>query len=111
LTKMEWEIVENLRDTLQAFKDATLYFSRASATVATVIPAMDKLDLLLATGISRKPNIDASTTFSVPMKVALLAAKGTLNRYYLNTDLSRVYHLAMILHPRYKLGYFEDNHW
>ncbi|KAE9398687.1 hypothetical protein BT96DRAFT_748351, partial [Gymnopus androsaceus JB14] len=84
LSCLEWEI---------AFKDATLYFSCDSTMLATVIPAMDKLDSLLATSILKKK--DSKVEFAVPMKIALLAAKDMLNRYYSHTDLTRVYHVAM----------------
>ncbi|KIM55487.1 hypothetical protein SCLCIDRAFT_134633, partial [Scleroderma citrinum Foug A] len=38
-------------------------------------------------------------------------AKMTLNCYYSRTDKSKVYHIAMVLHPRLKLSYFKTAHW
>ncbi|KIM49958.1 hypothetical protein SCLCIDRAFT_34876 [Scleroderma citrinum Foug A] len=35
----------------------------------------------------------------------------TLNHYYSHTDKSKVYHIAMVLHPRLKLSYFKTAHW
>ncbi|KAF8996546.1 hypothetical protein BDZ89DRAFT_896922, partial [Hymenopellis radicata] len=110
LNNAEWEVLENLRDVLQAFKDATLFFSRQNATLATVIPAMDKLDTLLATAVLRKAS-DTEIELSDPVKAALLVAKNTLNRYYNLTDQSDVYRIALILHPRHKFGYFDDRNW
>ncbi|KAG2741588.1 hypothetical protein P692DRAFT_201677760, partial [Suillus brevipes Sb2] len=40
----EWVILQQLQDIL---KDATLYFSRATPNLATVIPAMDHVDKTL----------------------------------------------------------------
>ncbi|THU87433.1 hypothetical protein K435DRAFT_584645, partial [Dendrothele bispora CBS 962.96] len=42
---------------------------------------------------------------------AVSIAKKTLNRYYDKTDHSEVYRIAMILHPRHKLSYFESAGW
>ncbi|KAG1831814.1 hypothetical protein EV424DRAFT_1268979, partial [Suillus variegatus] len=37
--------------------------------------------------------------------------KLTLNRYYQMTDKSKVYRIAMVLHPRHKLSYFKTARW
>ncbi|KAJ6454645.1 hypothetical protein C8R45DRAFT_881900, partial [Mycena sanguinolenta] len=109
LTGAEWTVLEDLRYILGSFKDATLFFSRDSATLASVIPAMDKIDSLLATAVLKIPTGDQK--FSVPVKVALLASKRTLNRYYSLAFHSRVCRIALILHPRYKIGYLHENEW
>ncbi|KAJ6587346.1 hypothetical protein B0H10DRAFT_1667004, partial [Mycena sp. CBHHK59/15] len=93
----------------QSFKDATLFFLHDSATLASVILAMDKIDLLLATAVLKKPTGDRK--FCVPIKVVLLKAKHTLNRYYSLAFHSRIYRIALILHLRYKIGYLHDNDW
>ncbi|KAE9392907.1 hypothetical protein BT96DRAFT_754055, partial [Gymnopus androsaceus JB14] len=87
---MEWAILENLRDVLQ---DATLFCSRNTATLASVIPAMDKLDLVLASSVLKK--VDKQIQFTAPVKISLLAAKKTLNHYYVATDNSCMYQLAI----------------
>ncbi|KAK6974450.1 hypothetical protein R3P38DRAFT_2584241, partial [Favolaschia claudopus] len=79
LTSLEWTVLEDLRYILGSFKDATLFFSRDSATLTTVILAMDKLDAMLATAVIEIPAGDRA--FSVPIAAALLKAKHTLNRY------------------------------
>ncbi|KAK6968867.1 hypothetical protein R3P38DRAFT_2377416, partial [Favolaschia claudopus] len=94
----------------KSFKDATLFFSRDSATLATVIPAMDKIDSMLATAVLKQAS-GQTKTFSTPIKTALLSAKKTLNRYYASAYYTRVYRIALILHPRYKLEYLTDNDW
>ncbi|KAI9431030.1 hypothetical protein F5148DRAFT_957528, partial [Russula earlei] len=38
---------------------------------------------------------------------AIEITKCTLNKYYLLTDTSEVYQIAMVLHPHHKLAYFE----
>ncbi|PBK83685.1 hypothetical protein ARMGADRAFT_1136613 [Armillaria gallica] len=105
LSRSEWEIVKDLCDMLQVLKDATLYFSRSTPSLATVIPAMDHIDTVLATAA-----LD-DVKFSAPIRAALAVAKDTLNIYYDKTDQSRVYHIAMVLHPRRKLTYFHDAGW
>ncbi|KAF8168385.1 hypothetical protein B0H34DRAFT_628546, partial [Crassisporium funariophilum] len=104
LKEKEWEIVKHLRDVLAIFKDATLFFSRSGTSIATVIPAMDHLDSHLATAIG-------NAKYSVALKAALAMGKKTLNRYYNKTDHSEVYRIAMVLHPRHKLQYFQDVNW
>ena len=75
--------------TSQAFKDATLFCPRNSATLASVIPVMDKLDQLLTTVVLKKDQ--SKVAFTAPVKTALLASKRTLNCYYAATDNSWVY--------------------
>jgi hypothetical protein len=56
--------------------------------IATVIPAMDRIDEVLASSA-----VDAQ--FSVSIKAMLAIGKKTLNRYYSKTDMSDVYRAAM----------------
>ncbi|KIM50335.1 hypothetical protein SCLCIDRAFT_67297, partial [Scleroderma citrinum Foug A] len=42
---------------------------------------------------------------------ALCVGKSTLNHYYECMDLSKVYQIAMVLHPRHKLQYFKTMNW
>lgn len=115
-----------LTTVIQAFKNATTYFSRENATLATVIPAMDQLDTVLATAVISKAD-GSKLTIGAPVKAALLVAKDTLNRYYKLSDESELYRLAIsaysfsfyhflliryiVLHPQYKLQYFQDQDW
>ncbi|KAF9047977.1 hypothetical protein BDZ89DRAFT_884806, partial [Hymenopellis radicata] len=109
LSAVEWSTLEQLRDVLAAFKDATMFFSQVDATLATVIPAMDKMDRMLATAVIKWRTGDLELSASI--KAALLIAKRTLNRYYMLTDDSNLYRIAMILHSRYKMWYFDDQNW
>lgn len=72
----------------QIFKHATLFFSRDTPSISTVIPAMDHIDSYLATTIRER-------SISPALQGALALAKRTLNRYYDKTDLSEVYRIAM----------------
>ncbi|TFK78831.1 hypothetical protein K466DRAFT_506651, partial [Polyporus arcularius HHB13444] len=101
LSKREWCILEELRDVL---KDATLFFSRGSPNIATVIPAIDHIDNKLTDG-ARDPKLDPA------IRKAIGLAKRTLNRYYKATDMSATYCIAMLLHPRHKMHYFEKAGW
>ncbi|SJL07249.1 uncharacterized protein ARMOST_10592 [Armillaria ostoyae] len=89
LSRMKWTVLENLHDVLKVLKDATLYFSRSTPNLATVIPAMDHINQVFATTSIR------NTQLSAPMRASLLVAKKTLNRYYSMTDKSDLYRIAM----------------
>lgn len=100
----EWIIAAQLRDTLkvsshlfirartensfQIFKHATLFFSRDTPNISTVIPAMDLIDEHLATSAD-------GTTLTTSVRSALAIGKRTLNRYYDKTDYSEIYRIAM----------------
>jgi len=73
---------------LQIFKHATLFFSRDTPSVSTVIPAMDHIDMHLATAAQ-------SRTYLTSIRAALTIGKWTLNRYYNKTDHSEVYRITM----------------
>jgi hypothetical protein len=110
---------------LQIFKHATLFFSRDTPNITTVIPAMDIIDEHLATSAD-------SIVFVTSIRSALAIGKRTLNRYYDKTDYSENYRIAMselkwfifaffritniivcllVLHPRHKLEYFKGAGW
>ncbi|TFK79412.1 hypothetical protein K466DRAFT_472719, partial [Polyporus arcularius HHB13444] len=103
LSRREWAILTQLRDVL---KDATLFFSRGSPSIAAVIPAMDLIDNRL-TDAARESN----DVLDPAIRTAAGIAKRTLNRYYKMSDMSATYRIAMILHPKHKLRYFERAGW
>jgi len=72
----------------QLFKDATLFFSRATPNLATVIPAMDHIDAHLATA-------SQDLKYSPAIRASLALGKSHLNKYYNMTDHSEVYRIAM----------------
>ena len=61
------------------FKDATLFFSRANASLAHVIPAMDLLDKKL-TDLSGNDLIDSA------VRACASLGKAVINKYYSLTD-------------------------
>ena len=71
----------------QQYKRATLFFSQDSASVAAIIPAMDKLDNNL--------NPNTKTTYHPAILAAMKLACRKINRYYSITDASSVYRMAM----------------
>lgn len=73
---------------MQVFKDATLYFSRATPSLTTVIPAMDHIDEVLT-------NASIDQKYEPAIRAAASLAKKTLNRYYHLSDDSEVYRIAM----------------
>ena len=107
LSDEEWQIVEQPHDTLkvgiclcifygsssansaaQIFKDATLFFSHSTPSLATVIPAMDHINETL-TSQSIDPKYEPS------IHATLSLVKKVLNHYYSATDQWEVYHIAM----------------
>ena len=74
---------------IQIFKDTTLFFSRSTPNLATVIPAMDLIDKVLTTS-SISPS-----KYSLAIHAALFIGKKTLNKYYNKTGESEVYRIAM----------------
>jgi hypothetical protein len=106
LSESDWVIARQLRDVLkvcnllylmlylltlqicQLFKDATLFFSRGTPSISTVIPAMDHIDEHLATAATNQG-------YTLAIKAALAIGKKTLNRYYNQTDHSDIYRIAM----------------
>ncbi|GLB45805.1 hypothetical protein LshimejAT787_3000140 [Lyophyllum shimeji] len=104
LSEREWTIAEQLCKVLSILKDATLFFSRGTPNLATVIPAMDYIDTQLT-------NHAHDRSLAPSIRAALGIGKKTLNQYYELTDSSEVYRIAMILHPRHKLSYFMTAGW
>ncbi|KAJ7929832.1 hypothetical protein B0H13DRAFT_1560978, partial [Mycena leptocephala] len=45
------------------------------------------------------------------VKMALLLATKTMNRYYGRTDESNIYRISMIIHPGLKMAYFKKQNW
>ena len=104
------------------YKDATLFFSQdAVATIAHVIPTMDRIDAMLSSSSTD------SEPLSPSVKHALSFARKIMDKYYSKTDLSNVYRIAMgmflmgsvlfhtdyclVLHPQMKLKYFQQHGW
>lgn len=74
---------------LQVFKDATTFFSRGTPNLATVIPAMDMIDLQLGTKHRETAKYDYA------IRTAMGIAKRTLNKYYELTDSAEAYRITM----------------
>lgn len=74
---------------LQVLKDATLFFSCSTPSLAMVIPAMDYIDEVLTTGMLQWNTLDPAIHAAVGL------TKKTLNKYYVHTDTSKLYHIAM----------------
>ena len=68
-----------------------MFFSKDTASIVAIIPAMDKLDAGLQSNSKQK--------IHPAIKAAMKFAKAKLNRYYSLTDLSPCYHIAMGMSP------------
>jgi hypothetical protein len=93
-----------------------------ATSIATVIPAMDTINEVLATNA-------LFSKYSVTIYAALSVGKKTLNHYYEKTDFSKTYYIAMgislftlcfiiaycpllsVLHSHHKLNYFKSAKW
>lgn len=85
-----------LTTNLQVLKDATLYFSRGIPTLATVIPAMNRIDAVFMTALIPATQINGpAKTLSLAIRSSLLILQQTLNKYYSLSDDSELYHIAI----------------
>ncbi|KAF8235574.1 hypothetical protein L208DRAFT_1153115, partial [Tricholoma matsutake] len=104
LNDRDWEVVKDLLWVLKMYKDATLFFSQDDAvTITNVVLMMDQIDAMLKSS--------AMTPLTPAIKHALTFAHQLMDKYYSKTDLSNVYHIAMLLHPQLKLKYFQQHGW
>lgn len=98
----EWSIAEELVAVLLQYKNATLFFSQDSASVATVIPAMDRI----TSGLNQ-----AGKAYHPSLTAAMKLARKKMDHYYSPTDSSTIYRITMVLHPGMKLEYFRNQKW
>ena len=70
-----------------AIQKVTLFFSSNIASIAAVIPAMDRLHNTL--------NLDTKKEYHPLILAAMKLAQNKLNQYYSKTDLLSVYRIAM----------------
>lgn len=99
----EWSIAEDLVAVLLQYKNATLFFSQDSASVAAIIPAMDRITSHL--------NYQTGKVYHPSIAAAMKLARKKMDRYYSLTDSSSTYRIAMVLHPGMKLEYFRNQKW
>ncbi|KIK19179.1 hypothetical protein PISMIDRAFT_108170 [Pisolithus microcarpus 441] len=70
-----------------------------------VIPAVDYINDVFMPGILDQQCLNPA------IHAALMLRKRTLNKYYSLTDVSKLYWIAMVLHPLHKLEYFKQAKW
>lgn len=80
-----------------------MFFSQDSASVAAVIPAMDR--------ITSQLNYETGKAYHPSLAAAIKLARKKMDRYYSLTDSSSTYRIAMVLHPGMKLQYFHNQNW
>ena len=105
------------------FKDASDFFSRGTPHLAEVIPVMDAIE-------KRLRHYQKRGDFLPSIQAAVGLSMKTLKKYYSQTTHSDLYQIAMgmyfmllgelqncthsymvVLHPSYKLQYFEESGW
>jgi hypothetical protein len=94
----DWRIIGDLVAVLEQYKKATVFFSRDIASIAAIIPAMDK--------ITDQLNHRSKEAYHPAIQVAMKAAATKLNRYYASTDSSAVYRIAMGRSLIYNLDHY-----
>jgi len=105
LTSEEWLILEELSPLLGAFHDISLEMQSSSIPlISSVIPRIDDLVGAIA-------DFKDDTAKHPAVRSAAARGLAILNKYYQKSDESFVYRIAMALDPRYKLSYFNDQHW
>jgi hypothetical protein len=77
------------------FKHATLFFSRSTPNITSVLPVMDHIDKLLTTYSMGTASAAGARPLSAAIRAASSLSKKTLNRYYEKTDYSELYRVAM----------------
>ncbi|KAI9511660.1 hypothetical protein F5148DRAFT_974816, partial [Russula earlei] len=105
LSEGKWDLVKELQDCLKVFKSLTLVFSSDTPCLTTVIPAMDHMHSELQS---------MSSNYKEPglaLYVVLALSLNLLDKYNSLMDHSEVYQIVIILHPHYKLWYFEKHEW
>ncbi|KIM69828.1 hypothetical protein SCLCIDRAFT_102639 [Scleroderma citrinum Foug A] len=70
-----------------------------------VLPAMDYIDEAFTTGMLNQCRFDPAIHSAIGL------TKRTLNKYYQLTDLSKLYCIALVLHPCHKMEYFKQAKW
>ncbi|KAK0465985.1 uncharacterized protein EV420DRAFT_1636544 [Desarmillaria tabescens] len=105
LSNEEWEVLDQCSDYLELFKHAIFDFLKSGKPlIFKVFPAIDKLTRFLEQGQNNKE-------LHATVRMACYHAMLVLNKYYAKTDESVIYHIAMIMHPGYKLQYFHSQNW
>ncbi|EMD35256.1 hypothetical protein CERSUDRAFT_53677 [Gelatoporia subvermispora B] len=104
LSDEEWALLLQLRDVLKIFNNAIQFFSCGTPNLTKVIPVIDVIDKHLSSHAQNASYVPA-------IRAALVFGQKTLNKYYNKTDHAELYHIAMVLHPKYKLQYFKDIAW
>ncbi len=99
----EWAIAKDLVAVLLQYKNATLFFSQDSASIAAIIPAMDR--------ISNHLNSQTRKAYHPSITAAMKLTCKKMNHYYSLTDSSTTYHIIMVLHPGMMLEYFRNQKW
>ena len=98
----------------------TLFFSRGTPSIATVIPAMDHIDEHLAMAApsttdilsqSRPPSQSAKKLLTGAMTNQITLRCSGSQWVWLSYSFNVVSHLLLLLHPCHKLWYFTNAGW
>ncbi|KAF5335255.1 hypothetical protein D9758_017390 [Tetrapyrgos nigripes] len=93
LSKGEWKIAEQLCEVLSILKDATLYFSRSTPDLTTVIPSMDYIN-------SEFEKIIVNVNFDPAIRAAVSLAKSE-QKY----SAASMRNLKLIVREEFELSY------
>ncbi|KIJ43404.1 hypothetical protein M422DRAFT_119269, partial [Sphaerobolus stellatus SS14] len=105
LSEYEWKILEQMQPLFELFKDVTLWMSKKDvATIHQVIPIHD----IIHTSLNK---ICEEEKLLKAIRITTSNGFEISDKYYSLTDDSIVYHVAMVMHPSYKLAYFKQQQW
>jgi hypothetical protein len=115
ISDVEWDMLEDLVQTLALFKKLSTLISGSSyTTLGSVLPYYCKLLMSLeksAEKYTMNVNDDSSEALLAPLGFACNEAWLKLKEYYNRTDMHSHFRLATILDPRYKLDVFKTLDW
>ncbi|KAH8930527.1 hypothetical protein BT69DRAFT_1192677, partial [Atractiella rhizophila] len=102
----EWKVLGELQDVLKPFYRATVKLStKVRVLLSAVIPYLDKFDHNLR-------NIKLNRNANPFIQLGACLAIAVLNKYYSKAcQETSMYKLAIVLHPFYKLKYYEHAGW
>ncbi|KAH9010106.1 hypothetical protein EDB84DRAFT_1280083 [Lactarius hengduanensis] len=106
-TEVEWDILDQLEDILEASRllQTVVIVSKAEvALIYEVIPLIDRFT-------EKFEQMIMNEALHASLRHAAKTSLQVLNKYYSYTDHCDIYRLSILLHPRFKTYYFTHHKW
>ncbi|KAF9024495.1 hypothetical protein BDZ89DRAFT_909560, partial [Hymenopellis radicata] len=105
LTPGEWIMIEQLKDLLHLFVQASNLICRSKIPlIYETIPTMDAL-------VDALDKVIIDTKKLAVIRAAAAAGRATILKYYAKTDDNIMIRIGMVMMPRYKTSYFVSQNW